>query len=71
MGQGHPTYAIKLRVRPRDGTQSPFHPFCQRSFEHGQPYQRLVDRALHSLGDPFIKGEVLQFRQLTQELLEM
>ena len=25
---------------------------------------------MHSLGDPFVEGEVLQFRQLTQELLE-
>ena len=27
MGKGHPVFAIKLRARPRDGTQSPFHPF--------------------------------------------
>ena len=35
-----------------------------------QPYQQLVDRTVQGLGDPFIEGEVLQFRQLTQELLE-
>ena len=35
MGQGHPTYAVKLRARPRNGTQSPFHPFQQRIFKHG------------------------------------
>ena len=57
-------------MRRRDGTQSPFHPFRQRIFEHGQPYQHLVDRALHSLGNPFIEGEVLQFCQLMQELLK-
>ena len=27
MGKGHPVFAIQLRARPRDGTQSPFHPF--------------------------------------------
>ena len=27
MGKGHPVFAIKLRARPRDGTQSPFNPF--------------------------------------------
>ena len=27
MGKGHPVFAIKLWARPRDGTQSPFHPF--------------------------------------------
>ena len=27
MGKGHPVFAIKLRARPRDGAQSPFHPF--------------------------------------------
>jgi hypothetical protein len=71
MGCGHPVYAVKLQARPRDGAQSPFHPFRQRIFEHGQPYQQLVDRALRGLGDPFIEGEVLQFRHLTQELLEV
>ena len=70
MGRGHPVYAVKLQARPRDGAQSPFHPFRQRIFECNQPYQHLVDRALHTLGDPFIEGEVLQFRQLTKELLE-
>ena len=70
MGRGHPTFAIKLRAQPRDRTQSPFHPFRQRLFEYGQPYQHLVNQALHSLGDPFIEGEALQFRHLTQELLE-
>ena len=50
--------------------QSPFSPFRQRLFEYGQPYQQLVDRAVRGLGDPFIEGEVLQFQQLTQELLE-
>ena len=28
MGKGHPVFAIKLRARPRDGTQSPFIPFA-------------------------------------------
>ena len=60
----------KLCARPRDGTQSPFHPFRQRIFEYGQPYQLVVDRAVQQLGDPFIEGEVLQFRHLTQELQE-
>ena len=68
MGKGHPVFAIKLRARPRDGTQSPFHPFRQRIFESGQPYQAFVDRAIRQLGDPFVEGEVLQFRHLTQEL---
>ena len=70
MGKGHPVFAIKLRARPRDGVQSPFHPFRQQIFESGQPYQALVDRAAQQLGDPFIEGEVLQFRHLTQELQE-
>ena len=70
MGKGHPIFAIKLRARPRNGAQSPFSPFRQRIFEYGQPYQQLVDRAVRGLGDPFIEGEILQFRQLTQELLE-
>ena len=70
MGKGHPIFAVKLRARPRDGTQSPFHPFRRRLFEHGQPYQHLIDRAVQGLGDPFIEGEVLQFRHLTQELCE-
>ena len=70
MGKGHPVYAVKLHARPRDGTQSPFHPFHQRIFEYGQPYQPIVDRAIQQLGDPFIEGEVLQFQHLTQELLE-
>ena len=70
MGRGHLTYAIKLQAQPHDGAQSPFHLFHQHVFEHGQPYQHLVNRALHSLGNLFIEGEVLQFRQLTQELLE-
>jgi hypothetical protein len=70
MGRSHPVYAIKLWARPRDGAQSPFHPFCQCLFKCNQPYQHLVDRALQVLGDPFIEGEVLQFRQLTQELQE-
>lgn len=70
MGRRHPVFAIKLRAQPCDRTQSPFHPFCQHLFEYGQPYQHLVNRALHSLGDPFIKGEVLHFRHLTQELLK-
>ena len=70
MGKGHPIFAVKLRARPHDGAQSPFSPFRQRIFEYGQPYQQLMDRAMRGLGDPFIEGEVLQFRQLTQELLE-
>ena len=70
MGKGHPVFAIKLRARPRDGAQSPFHPFRQRLFESGQPYQALVDRAIQQMGDPFVEGEVLQFRHLTQELQE-
>ena len=70
MGKGHPVFAVKLRTRPCDGTQSPFHPFRQRIFEHGQPYQPIVDRAVQQLGDPFIEGEVLQFRHLTRELQE-
>ena len=70
MGKGHPVFAIKLRARPRDGTQSPFNPFRQCIFESGQPYQHIVDRAVQQLGDPFIEGEVLQFRALTQELQE-
>ena len=70
MGKGHPIFAVKLRARPRDGTQSLFHPFRQRLFKHGQLYQQLVDRAVQGLGDLFIEGEVLQFRHLTQELLE-
>ena len=70
MGKGHPVFAVKLRARPRDGAQSPFHPFRQRIFEHGQPYQSIIDQAVQRLGDPFIEGEVLQFQHLTQELLE-
>ena len=70
MGKGHPVFTIKLRARPRDGAQSPFSLFRQRIFEYGQPYQQLVDRAVRGLGDPFVEGEVLQFQQLTQELLE-
>ena len=70
MGRGHPIFAIKLRARPRNGAQSPFSPFRQCIFEYGQPYQQLVNRAVRGLGDPFIEGEVLQFQQLTQELLE-
>ena len=70
MGKGHPVFVIKLHARPRDGMQSPFHPFRQRVFEHRQPYQLIVDRAVHQLGDPFVEGEVLQFRHLTQELQE-
>ena len=61
MGRGHPIFAVKLRARPRDGAQSPFHPFRQRIFEYGQPYQQLVDHVVQGLGDPFIEGEVLQF----------
>ena len=70
MGKGHPVFAIKLRARPRDGTQSPFNPFRQRVFESGHPYHTIVDRAIQQLGDPFIEGEVAQFRHLTQELQE-
>ena len=70
MGQGHPIFAIKLCAQPHNGAQSPFHPFHQCIFKYRQPYQSLVDRALHSLSDPFIEGEVLQFRHLTQELAE-
>ena len=70
MGKGHPIFAIKLRARPRNSAQSPFSPFRQRIFEYGQPYQQLVNRTVCGLGDLFIEGEVLQFRQLTQELLE-
>ena len=70
MGKGHPIFTIKLRARPRDSMQSPFNPFRQRLFKHGQPYQLIVDHAVHQLGDPFIEGEVLQFRHLTQELQE-
>jgi hypothetical protein len=70
MGKGHPVFTVKLRARPRDGTQSPFHPFRQRIFEYGQPYQSIVNRAVQQLGDPFIEGEVLQFRHLTKDLLE-
>jgi hypothetical protein len=68
MGIGHPEFAIKLRARPRDGAQTPFDPFRQRIFESGQPYQRVVDHAVQQLGDPFIEGEVRQFRHLTQNL---
>ena len=70
MGKGHPVFAIKLRARPREGAQSPFHPFRQRLFEAGNAYHTLVDRAVQQLGDPFVEGEVLQFRHLTQELQE-
>ena len=70
MGRGHPVYAVRLQAQPQEGTQSPFHPFCQRIFGCDQPYQHLIDHALHTLGDPFIKGEVLQFQQLTKELQE-
>jgi hypothetical protein len=70
MGKGHPVFAIKLRARPRDGTQTPFDPFRQRIFEAGHAYQPIVDRAIQQLGDPFIKGEVSQFRHLTHELQE-
>ena len=70
MGRGHPVFVIKLRARPCDGTHSPFSPFRQRIFKSGQPYQLIVDRAIQQLGDPFIEGEVLQFRTLTQELQE-
>ena len=68
MGKGHPVFAVKLRARPRSGTQTPFDPFRQRIFESGQPYQPIVDRAVQTLGDPFIEGEVQQFRRLTQNL---
>ena len=68
MGKGHPVFAIKLRARPRDGAQTPFNPFRQRIFESGQPYQLLVNRAVQQLGDPFVEGEVQQFRRLTQNL---
>ena len=68
MGSGHPVFAVKLRARPRDGTQTPFNPFRQRIFESSQPYQAIVDRAVQQLGDPFIEGEVQQFRRLTQNL---
>ena len=70
MGRGHPVHAVKLQVRPQDGAQSPFHPFRQCIFECNQPYQHLVNHTLHTLGDLFIKGEALQFRQLTRELLK-
>ena len=46
MGKGHPVFTIKLRARPRNGTQSPFSPFRQRLFEYRQPYQQLVDQAM-------------------------
>ena len=68
MGKGHLVFAVKLRARPRDGTQTPFNPFRQRIFESGQPYQLIVDHAVQQLGDPFIEGEVQQFRRLTQSL---
>ena len=68
MGSGHPVFAVKLRARPRDGTQTPFDPFRQRIFESGHPYQPIVDRAIQQLGDPFIEGEVQQFRRLTHNL---
>ena len=68
MGRGHPVFAVKLRARPRDGAQTPFNPFRQRIFESGQPYQPLVEHAVRQLGDPFIEGEVQQFRRLTQNL---
>ena len=70
MGKGHPVFGVKLQAQPRDGAQLPFSPFRQRLFEYGQPYQQLVNCAIQGLGDPFIEGEVRQFRQLTQELLE-
>ena len=70
MGHGHPVYAVKLQARLRDGAHSPFHPFRQCIFECNQPYQHLVNHTLHTLGDPFIEGEVLQFQQLTRELLK-
>ena len=57
MGKGHPVFAVKLCARPRNGAQSPFNPFRQRIFEHGQPYQSIVDQAVQQLGDPFIEGE--------------
>ena len=68
MGRGHPVYAVRLQARPQDGTQSPFHPFQQHLFKCDQPYQHLIDHALHALVDPFIEGEVQQFRQLMREL---
>jgi hypothetical protein len=61
-------FAVKLRARPREGTQTPFNPFRQRIFESGQPYQLIVDRAIQQLGDPFIEGEVQHFRRLTKNL---
>ena len=70
MGWGHPIFAIKLRAQPHDGAQSLFHPFHQCLIKYGQPYQHLIDQAVHTLGDPFIEGEVLQFCHLTQELCE-
>ena len=70
MGRGHPIFAIKLRAQPHNRAQSPFHLFRQHIFKYRQPYQHLVNQALHSLGDPFIEEEVLQFHHLTQELLE-
>ena len=71
MGSGHPVFAVKLRARPHDGTQTPFNPFRQRVFESGQPYQPIVNRAVQQLRDPFIEGEVRQFRHLTQNLHEV
>ena len=70
MGKGHPIFAIKLRARPRNGSQTPFDPFRQRIFEAGHAYQGIVDRAVQQLGDPFVEGEVSQFRHLTRELQE-
>ena len=70
MGHRHLIYAILLRAQPRDGTHTPFSPFCQRIFKANQPYQNLVDDALKTLGDPFIEGEVIHFCHFTQELLD-
>ena len=70
MGHGHPVYAVRLQARPWDSTQSLFHPFRQCIFKCNQPYQHLIDRMLHTLGNLFIEGEVLQFQQLTKELQE-
>ena len=47
---------------------SPYSPFHQCIFKANKPYQPLVSEVLCQLGDPFIKGEVLQFHHLTQAL---
>ena len=68
--EGNKSNIVKVNVGKQDTVRGENrNTFRQRIFEHGQPYQPIVDRAVQQLGDPFVEGEVLQFQHLTQELL--